>query len=305
MARGVRSGSRSCSSRPRRALTTLLFVLEDPRRAAPSMRSSPARRRDRRRDSLPCGSTRAPFGSPAALGYGFWTPLSGFALGHATTAIYAGQATPLGILIEQFPAATRPCTRGPRRRCRCSAPRSRSVRHRARTLCAFSWIVTARFAALLVCTRCRRDGCCCRCCRCWRRRCRFAVADAAPAFHRALGAVLLAGALWLNLTIPIELLGQPTVPVFDTATLQKTAAVAEPRCGGARVHEPAPVRAHAAPRRRRPRVGAAARRPAHADDRDAAPAASKARPRRTAAGSGEADRRVSSARRASSRASRR
>ncbi|MFN8601737.1 MAG: glycosyltransferase family 39 protein [Candidatus Binatia bacterium] len=168
------------------------------------------------------------FGSPLRSGYGFWTPLSGFALGHATTAIYAGQATPLGILIEQFRGDASLYAWPATPLLLLGTALAFRLGHRARTLCAFSWIVTALFAALLVSYSMPTRRLLLPVLPLLAATMSLAVADAAPRASRALGAVLLAGALWLNLTIPIELLGQPTVPVFDTATLQKTAAVAEP-----------------------------------------------------------------------------
>jgi len=167
------------------------------------------------------------FGSPLRSGYGFWTQLSTFSLGHATRSFYAGQMTPLGVLTEQFSGdaslyawpATLLLLLG-------TAIAFRLGRG-ARTLCVFAWIVSALFASLLVSYSMPTRRLLLPILPLLAATMSLAVADAAPRASRALGAVLLAGALWLNRTIPMELLGQPTVPIFDTATLQKTAAVVE------------------------------------------------------------------------------
>lgn len=168
------------------------------------------------------------FGSPLRSGYAFWAPQSGFALGHATTARFVGQATPLGILTEQFSGDASLYAWPAALMLLLGTAIAFRLGRRARTLCVFAWIVTALFAGLLVSYSMPTRRLLLPVLPLLAATMSLAVADAAPRASRALGAVLLAGALWLNLTIPIELLGQPIVPVFDTATLQKTAAVAEP-----------------------------------------------------------------------------
>jgi 4-amino-4-deoxy-L-arabinose transferase-like glycosyltransferase len=166
------------------------------------------------------------FGSPLRSGYGFWTPLSSFALGRAAAS--AGRPSTLGMYVRQlagdaslypWPAAVLLLA---------GTAVALRLGGRARTLCAFTWLLTTLFVGMLASYSLATNRLLLPVLPLLAATMSLTVADAAPRIVRALGAALFAGALWLNLTIPSALLGQPTAPMFDTATLEKIAAVAEP-----------------------------------------------------------------------------
>lgn len=168
------------------------------------------------------------FGSPLRTGYGFWTPLATFALGRATTEVSPGRATFFGLYARQlvgdatlyaWPATVLLLV---------GTIVAFRLGRAARTLAAFAWLVTALLVGLLASYSLPTNRLTLPVLPLLAATMSLAVADAAPRASRALGAALCALAVFFNLTIPLELLGPPNVPFFDTATLAKTAAVSEP-----------------------------------------------------------------------------
>lgn len=168
------------------------------------------------------------FGSPLRSGYDFWAPRATFALGHATDAVYAGQVTPLGVYSRQLLGDDSLYPWYGALMLLLGTAAAFRLGRQARTLCVFAWLVTALFAGMLISYAMPAKRLMLPVLPVLAATMSLAVADAAPRASRALGTALLAAVLWFNLTLPLDLLGLPAVPIFDTATLEKTAAVAEP-----------------------------------------------------------------------------
>ena len=168
------------------------------------------------------------FGSPLRSGYGYWAPRGTFALREATGVRIGDQPSNLAKYVTlllgdgglyAWPAflllvlGTFVALR---------------LGSGARRLCAFAWLTTVLCTGVLATYSMPTSRLLLPLLPLLAATMSLAVAGAAPAWSRRLGAALLAGSLLLLAAADPERFGRPLAPLHDTATLAKIAVRTEP-----------------------------------------------------------------------------